>query len=121
MFCHQTESTIRTDERKHQKSFTRKFFPDENGWPPVRAHLTETEVRETRVYIIYTLVGRMSDRGKKGSQMESDNWENIELLNSEGKARDDFDQMIFKVMIIDSLILYSQSIENALSFQNRRL
>ena len=61
MFCHQTESTIRTDERKHQKRFTRKFFPSENGWPPVRAHLTETEVRETRVYIIYTLVGRIID------------------------------------------------------------
>jgi hypothetical protein len=28
----------------------------------------------------------MSDRGKKGSQMSSDNLENIELLNSEGKA-----------------------------------
>ena len=85
MFCHQTESTIRTDERKHQKSFTRKFFPDENGWPPVRAHLTETEVRETRVYIIYTLVGRMSDRGKKGSQMESDIWKILNFSTQNGK------------------------------------
>jgi hypothetical protein len=58
MFCHQTESTIRTDERKHQKRITRKFFPDENRLPPVRAQKPETEVRETRVYIIYTLVGR---------------------------------------------------------------
>ena len=87
MFCHQTESTIRTDERKHQKRFTRKFFPSENGWPPVRAHLTETEVRETRVYIIYTLVGR--------NDFQSDDY-----------------QLLF---------LYSQSIEHAVSFQNRRL
>ena len=43
-------------------------------------------LRETRVYILYTLVGRMSDRGKKGSQMSSDNLGNIELLNSEKKV-----------------------------------